>query len=49
MVPSGNNTNLGRAKVVAHMNSTFAEYDLEFVLESYSDFVTVKVKNFNAK
>ena len=49
MVPSGNNTNLGRAKVIAHMNSTFAVYDLEFTLESYSDFVTVKVKNFEHK
>ena len=49
MIPNGNNTNLGRAKVVAHMNSTFATYDLEFTLESYSDFLTVKVKNFNAK
>lgn len=49
MVPSGNNTNLGRAKVIAHMNSTFAVYDLEFTLESYSDFVTVRVKNFESK
>jgi len=49
MVPSGNNTNLGRAKVIAHMNSTFAEYDIEFVLESYADFLTVRIKNFEAK
>ena len=49
MVPNGNNTNLGRAKVIAHMNSTFAVYDLEFTLESYSDFVTVRVKNFEPK
>ena len=49
MVPAGNNTNLGRAKVIAHMNSTFAVYDLEFTLESYSDFVTVRVKNFESK
>jgi len=46
MIPSGNNTNLGRAKVVAHMDSGFGEYDLEFILESYSDFLTVKIKNF---
>ena len=45
MIPSGNNTNLGKAKVIAHMNSTFAEYDIEFTLYSYADFVTVKIKN----
>lgn len=49
MVPEGNNSNLGRAKVIAHINSSFAEYDLEFVLESYADFVTAKIKNFRAK
>ena len=46
LVPSGNNTNLGRAKVVAHINSSYASYDLELVLESYADFIAVKVKNF---
>ncbi len=49
LIPSGNNTNLGKAKVVAHMNSTFATYDLEFTLESYSDFLTVRIKNFEPK
>lgn len=49
MIPSGNNTNQGHAKVIAHMNTTFAEYDLEFSLGSYSDFVAVKVKNINIK
>ena len=49
LVPSGNNTNLGRAKVIAHINSTYASYDLELVLESYADFITVKVKNFEKK
>ncbi|MBU0757736.1 MAG: hypothetical protein KKF44_06720 [Nanoarchaeota archaeon] len=46
MVPPGNNTNLGRAKIIAHVNSTYAEYDLEFTLESYADFLITKVKNF---
>ncbi|MBN2422193.1 hypothetical protein JXB41_03115 [Candidatus Woesearchaeota archaeon] len=49
LVPSGNNTNLGRAKVIAHINSSFAEYDLEFILESYADFLITKVKNFEPK
>jgi hypothetical protein len=46
MIPEGNNTNLGRAKVVAHVNSDFGEYDLEFILESYADFVITRIKNF---
>jgi hypothetical protein len=49
MVPEGNHTNLGKAKVIAHMNTTVAEYDLEFTLESYADFLTVKMKNFEPK
>jgi hypothetical protein len=49
MIPSGNRTNLGRAKVVAHVNSSFAEYDLELVLESFTDFVSTRIKNFEAK
>jgi hypothetical protein len=49
LVPSGNNTNLGRAKVIAHINSSYASYDLEFVLESYADFLTIDVKNFVKK
>ncbi|NTV23000.1 MAG: hypothetical protein HGA85_01320 [Nanoarchaeota archaeon] len=47
--PSSDSSNLGRAKVVAHMNTTFAYYDLEFILESYSDFVIVRMKNFEPK
>jgi hypothetical protein len=46
MYPEGNNTNLGRAKVIAYMNSDFGSYELEFALESYSDFVSVRIKNF---
>jgi hypothetical protein len=49
IIPQGNHSNLGRAKVVAHINSSFAEYDLEFTLESYADFLTVKLKNFEPK
>jgi len=49
LVPPGNNSNLGRAKVIAHMNSTFGRYDLEFTLESYADFLIVNVKNFEPK
>lgn len=49
LVPSGNSSNLGRAKVRAHMNSSFGEYDLDIIMESYSDFLTVKIKNFRAK
>ena len=49
MVPSGNNSNQGYAKVIAHMNTTFASYDLEFTLESYADFLTVNVKNFQPR
>jgi len=49
MSPSGNHSNLGRATITAHMNTSFAEYDLEFTLESYADFVTVNVKNIKTK
>jgi hypothetical protein len=49
MVPSGNNSYLGRAKVIAHMNTTFAKYDLEYTLDSLSDFVKVNVKNIEIK
>ena len=49
LIPGGNRTNLGRAKVVAHINSSFAQYDLEILLESYSDFISTKIKNFEAK
>ncbi len=49
LVPSGNNTNLGRASVVTHINSSSAnphyEYDLWLTLESYSDFVIVETRN----
>jgi len=46
MEPAGNNSNLGRAKVIAFMNTTMGTYELEYTLESYSDFLTVKIKNF---
>jgi hypothetical protein len=49
LLPSGNNTNLGRSKVVAHMHSDFGSYDIEFVLESYADFLTVRIKNFRPR
>ena len=49
MIPSGNNTNLGRAKAIAHMSSNLGNYDLEFILESYADFLKIKIKNFNPK
>ncbi len=46
IVPSGNNTNLGRVKYIAHINSSYASYDLEFTLESYADFLTINLNNF---
>ena len=49
MIPAGNNNNLGRGKIIAHMNTTFGEYDLVFTLESYADFVVTKIKNFEPK
>jgi hypothetical protein len=48
MIPSGNNTGLGHAKVIVHINSTsppYYEYDLELTLESFADFLTVELKN----
>lgn len=45
MIPNGDNNNVGNAKVIAHINSTNAEYDLEFTLESFADFLTVELKN----
>jgi hypothetical protein len=38
-------TNLPFATVVAHINSTPYEYDLEMTLESDADFIRVNVKN----
>ena len=49
MIPPGNNSNLGSAKVIAHMNTGFGDYDLEFTLQSYADFLTVNVKNFRPR
>jgi hypothetical protein len=49
LVPGGNSSDIGRAKVIAHVNSTFAQYDLEIIMESYSDFLTVKMRNFEPK
>jgi hypothetical protein len=46
LIPAGNNTNIGSAKVIAHINSDYAEYDLEITLDSYADFITTKIKNF---
>lgn len=45
LIPSGNNTGLGRAKVIAHIESTPYTYDLEFTLESFADYLTVELKN----
>lgn len=50
MIPSGDNNNLGKASVIAHINSTsveFKEYELEFTLESFADFFTVEIKKIN--
>lgn len=49
MIPAGNNTGLGRAKVLAHVNNSDYEYDLELTLESYADFLTVELKNVKFK
>ncbi|MFH2020510.1 MAG: hypothetical protein ABIJ34_03795 [archaeon] len=49
MYPEGNYSHLGSAKIIAHVNSTFAEYDIEFILESYADFLTTKIKNIRLK
>lgn len=42
-------TNLGRARAIAHVNNSLAEYDVWFTLESSADFFSVEVKNFLAK
>jgi len=42
-------TGLGRARAIAHVNSTFAEYDVWFTLDSSADFFAVEVKNFLAR
>lgn len=50
LVPAGNNSNLGRAKIVAHINTTSVyEYDLEIILESYADFIVAKIRNFESR
>lgn len=49
MIPEGNNTNLGKATIVAHINSSTSsphiEYDLHITLNSYSDFLEIETKN----
>lgn len=49
MLPSGNNSNLGDATVVAHINSSSFEYDVYITLNSYSDFLVIETKNINVK
>ena len=48
LVPPGNNSLLGDAEVVVHINpnSTTCSYELELILESQADFLRVDVKNF---
>ncbi|MBD3310075.1 hypothetical protein GF351_02555 [Candidatus Woesearchaeota archaeon] len=48
LVPHGNNSLLGDAEVVVHMNpnSTSCSYDLELILESQADFLRVDIRNF---
>ncbi|MEM3374347.1 MAG: hypothetical protein QXE31_03945 [Candidatus Woesearchaeota archaeon] len=45
-IPKGNNTNLGKAKAIAYVNSSFGKYKLEFTLDSYADFLIVNFKDF---
>lgn len=47
MNPMGNNTNLGKASVIAHINSSSKEYEIEFTLESFGDFLSVEIKEIN--
>ena len=42
-------TNLAYGSVVAHVNSSLYEYDLELTLESDADFIRVNVKNLIIK
>jgi hypothetical protein len=49
MLPGGNHTNVGKARIVAHMDTNFSQYDLVFVLNSYADFVAVNIKNVKIK
>ena len=50
MNPQGNNINLGKASVIAHINSSnnAGEYELEFTLESFADFLSVEIKDINS-
>lgn len=45
LVPAGNNTNLDYATVIAAVNSSDIQYDLEITLESQADFLTTKIRN----
>jgi hypothetical protein len=45
----GHGTNLGFATVVAHINSSNYEYNLELTLESEADFIRVNVKDLEVK
>ncbi len=39
--------NIARGRVIAHMNTTTAFYDVYFTLQSGSDFIDISVRNFN--
>lgn len=49
MEPSANNTDLGEASIIVHVNSTIdsknIEYDIRLTLKSYSDFLIIETKN----
>ncbi len=49
MVPHGNRSNLGKAKIIAHMFTNFSDYDLVFTLNSYADFLQVQVKDIRIR
>ena len=43
----GTGLNIARGRVIAHLNTTTASYDVYFTLRSGSDFIDISVKNFN--
>ncbi len=45
--PEETGLNIARGRVIAHLNTTAASYDVYFTLRSGSDFIDISVKNFN--
>jgi|SRR3989344_4438281 len=55
LIPTGNNTNIGSAKLIIHMTKSDTDsdcgrnYDIEIVLDSQADFIKTRVLNLDTR